>query len=237
MNPPPLVTVAIPVYNGEEHLGESIESVLAQDYPRIEVIVVDDCSDDGSAALARSYEGVRVIERPVNGKCARARNDGLGAASGEFFALQDHDDLMAPGRISLQAGHLVEHPETDVVLGMEEVFVEEGGRLNTGIAAPRPVAMAGEEETIAFHPPTMMGRTKLLRRFGFDESVDYAEDLDLYLRLMEDPEAPVERLPEVVTRRRFHAGNITRDGERARLAFALVVRRRIERKRAAAAES
>jgi glycosyltransferase involved in cell wall biosynthesis len=231
----PLVSVLIPVYNGEAHLGEAIESVLSQDYPRIEVIVIDDASADRSAEIARAYDGVRVIERPVNGMVARARNDGLAEASGEFVALLDHDDLMTEVRIPVQAGHLIEHPETDVVLGMEQVFVEEGGKINTGVSAPRPNASPGEEAVIAYHPPTLMARTAVLRRFGFDEGVDFADDLDLCLRLMEDPEVGVERMQTVVTLRRFHPNNITRDEQRARIAFARAVKRRIERKRAAAA--
>ncbi|MBI4573499.1 MAG: glycosyltransferase family 2 protein, partial [candidate division NC10 bacterium] len=106
----PLVSVILPVYNGERFLAAAIASILAQDYQPIEVIVVDDGSTDGTAAIARSFQGVRYLYQPNQGP-AFARNAGIAVARGAFIAFLDADDLMVPTRLSVQAGYLLAHPE------------------------------------------------------------------------------------------------------------------------------
>ena len=91
-----LVTVMIGVYNAEAYVAEAIESVLAQSYSPIELIVVDDGSDDGSGDVARSYgERLTYIRQERQGNGA-ARNTAVGAARGDFFAFLDADDLWLP---------------------------------------------------------------------------------------------------------------------------------------------
>jgi glycosyltransferase involved in cell wall biosynthesis len=91
----PLVSVVTPVYNGEAFLRETLESIFAQDYEPFEVIVVDDGSTDGSAAIARSYPAARYIRQHNQGPAA-ARNAGIAAARGEFLAFVDADDVALP---------------------------------------------------------------------------------------------------------------------------------------------
>jgi len=110
----PLVSVVIPSYNAAATLPATLESVLAQTYPRIEVIVVDDGSTDAtSEVLARYASRVRTI-RQANGGLAAARNAGCTAASGSFIALLDADDLCEPERIGTQVMFMAARP--DVVL-------------------------------------------------------------------------------------------------------------------------
>jgi len=114
----PLVSVVIPSYNGAATLAATLDSVLGQTYPRIEIIVVDDGSvDDTSAVLGRYGARVRGI-RQSNGGLAAARNTGCAAAAGEFVALLDADDLCEPERIGAQALFMSAHP--DVVLSGTE---------------------------------------------------------------------------------------------------------------------
>src|SRR3954468_8267905 len=96
-----LVTVVIPVYNGERFLGEAIESALGETHQPVEVIVVDDGSTDGSAAVAESYPEARLL-RAENGGPGAARNVGVAAARGEAVANLDADDLMVPERVERQ---------------------------------------------------------------------------------------------------------------------------------------
>ena len=110
------MSVVIPVFNGERFLAEAIQSVLDQTYEPVEVIAVDDGSTDGSAAIARSFAGVQVIEQPNSGP-AGARNAGIAAARGEFLAFVDADDIVPPDKLELQVTHLREHPEVGCVLG------------------------------------------------------------------------------------------------------------------------
>ena len=95
----PLVSVVIPAYNDEGFLAATIESVLAQTYRPLEVVVVDDGSSDGTVALARSFgDPVRVVEQENKGP-AGARNTGFAAARGSIIALLDADDLWMPKRL------------------------------------------------------------------------------------------------------------------------------------------
>lgn len=229
----PLVSVVIPCFNGERFLGEAIDSVLAQSYAPIELIIVDDASGDCSLELAYSYEGTIVIARAENGGVAVARNEGLARASGEYFGLLDQDDLMVADRLERQVGFLLTHPEVDAVLGTEEVFVESDGDPNTGPALNRHRNGQGEFDVEAYYPPSVLIKTSDLRRTGgFDTTVDFADDLDLILRLREDPTIEIEFRDEIAVRRRFHASNQIRDAKRARRAVAMAFKRRIERTRA-----
>ena len=99
---PGLISCVIPVFNGERYLGEALESVLAQSYQPLEVIVVDDGSTDETAEVARRYgERVRYVWQPNAGETA-ARNLGLTAAHGEFIAFLDADDVWDSEKLERQ---------------------------------------------------------------------------------------------------------------------------------------
>lgn len=99
----PLVTVVVPVYNVKEYLAPSVESLLGQDYPNLEILLVDDGSTDGSGALCDQYAArdprVRVLHQENQGQAA-ARNHGVAQARGEYTAFIDSDDYVAPNYIS-----------------------------------------------------------------------------------------------------------------------------------------
>jgi glycosyltransferase involved in cell wall biosynthesis len=173
--PPALVSVVVPVYNGARYLGPALESLLAQDYEPIEVIVVDDGSNDGSGDVARSFGGVRVCEQ-ANAGPAAARNVGIAAATGEFVAFHDADDLVPPTRLTLQLDYLTRHPEIDCVLGRQE-WIDPPPWLTRD-------AVYGELGGI----PTSSAvyRAPVLRELGgFDVSLRTGEDIDLLIRLRE----------------------------------------------------
>jgi glycosyltransferase involved in cell wall biosynthesis len=107
----PLVSVVIPTYNRGYVIGEALESVMAQTYPRLEVIVVDDGStDDTAEVVARFGERVRYVRQDNQG-LAGARNTGLAHSSGEYVAWFDSDDLCAPGKLALQVAYLQRRPD------------------------------------------------------------------------------------------------------------------------------
>lgn len=114
----PLVSVVIPAYRAAATISETLESVFAQDYPKVEIVVVDDGStDDTRAVLDRFGDRVRTISKP-NGGLASARNVGVRAARGEIIAVLDADDLCTPDRLSLQVRVFNQFP--DVVLSATE---------------------------------------------------------------------------------------------------------------------
>lgn len=118
----PLISVMIGVYNGAAYLGEAIDSVLAQDYRPLELIVVDDGSDDGSGDVARQYPEVRCVSQERRGAGA-ARNAGVELAGGDFFAFLDADDRFTPGKLARQMEALAADPALEAVFGHVREFV------------------------------------------------------------------------------------------------------------------
>lgn len=214
----PLVSVVTPVFNGELFLAEAIESVLAQTYRPLELIIVDDGSTDGSAAIARSFQGVRLIEQEHAGPGA-ARNRGVAASAGELLAFLDADDLMPPDKLELQAGYLSTHPEVGCVLGRQELITE-------GWSDPPPPAFAPPMspdlhpellERGSLQPLSLMARRSLFDKVG-EFSTEFGEDLDWLARVWGSG-ARVEILDAVVVCRRVHDANLTHATRASRLAM------------------
>src|ERR1044072_1539908 len=96
----PTVSCVIAVYNGQAYLRESIDSLLAQEYAHVEIVVVDDGSTDGTAGIIEQYgDRIRAIHQPNAGVSA-ARNRGVAASSGQLLCFLDADDLLDPRKIS-----------------------------------------------------------------------------------------------------------------------------------------
>jgi glycosyltransferase involved in cell wall biosynthesis len=109
------VSVVVPAFNAERSLRRCIESVLGQTYPNRELIIVDDGSSDGTAAIAASYgERITLISQENHGECA-ARNAGFSLACGEYITFVDHDDYWDPSFLEACVGFLATHPEAVAV--------------------------------------------------------------------------------------------------------------------------
>ncbi len=239
MSSKPLVSVVIPAYNAERFLAAAIESVLAQTYAPLETIVVDDGSSDRSAAIARGFGEVTVIEQE-NGGPSAARNRGFAASRGELIAFHDSDDEMTPDKLEVQVGHLLAHPEIGCVLAEQEVLVEPGAELPFWIEGskvptvmpPRPAELADEPMV---HPMTMVVRRQAFEQVGdFDPSMRAAEDFDWMLRASEEG-VEIARLSDVLLRRRVHPDSLTQDAAASRAGLFRAFKGRIERHRARAA--
>jgi glycosyltransferase involved in cell wall biosynthesis len=151
-----LISCIVPVYNSERYLGETLDSILAQTYRPLEIIVVDDGSTDGTAAVAAGYgHRVRYV-RQANAGEAAARNRGLNVAEGEFVAFDDADDLWHPEKLERQVARLEHRPEIDLSFTSFENFwipelAEEELRFRSGVRAWWGVDENGE---ILDLPPT-----------------------------------------------------------------------------------
>ncbi|WP_454778557.1 glycosyltransferase family 2 protein [Georgenia muralis] len=118
----PLVTVVVPLHNGAEYLGETLDSIAAQTYKAIEVVVVDDGSTDRSIEVARAHRvGARILEQKHLG-VAVARNRGLAEASGKWITFLDQDDLWHPERIARLVDWLGDHQDQRIVITTEIAF-------------------------------------------------------------------------------------------------------------------
>jgi glycosyltransferase involved in cell wall biosynthesis len=120
-----LVSIVVPVFNGERFLAECLDSLVAQDHPTIEIVVVDDGSTDGSAAVAARYPEVRLLQRAHEGVGA-TRNAGIAAATGSLIGFCDADDWWKPHKASVQVAYLAAHPEVDIALCRQDTHLEPG---------------------------------------------------------------------------------------------------------------
>jgi len=228
-DPSGLVSAIIPVYNGERYLAEAIESVLAQEHNSLELIVVDDGSRDGSAAIARRFPAVRYRYQP-NGGIGAARNLGLQLARGRFIAFLDADDVWAPGKLAAQVQAFAADPRLDIVSGHVEQFRSPDLDEVTArrIRFPRELlpgysfgAMLIKREAFLRVGPVSTVRTKA-------ECVDWClRATDLGLR--------VAMLPDVLLRRRLHDGNHSLEHRRSLGDYAHALKASLDRRRSATA--
>jgi glycosyltransferase involved in cell wall biosynthesis len=199
------VSVVIPAYNAQATLARALESVLAQTRPADEIIVVDDASTDGTAALATSYAGHRVIllSRPECRGAAAARNAGIRAANGTWIAFLDADDEWLPGKLERQAAAVSAAREASFVFCASEEF-SPGGRSLGDTFRGDPVTTGSEawKALLACNfvqTSTVVARRALLLQLGgFDETLKVAEDQDMWIRLA--LAGPPAYVPESVVR-------------------------------------
>jgi glycosyltransferase involved in cell wall biosynthesis len=199
------VSVVIPTHNRAAYLPEALDSVFAQNMPNLEVIVVHDQSmDDTAAVLARYGNRIRVVSRPTpSSSPARARNDGLELATGEYVAFLDSDDVWVAGKLALQLAMLDRDRECGFVFG-NVVFVDNGIESPPAVAAgqlPSGWILEALARDNFVHPSTLVVRRTLIERVGrFNESA-WADDYDFLLRIarlargaaVDDPLALVRR--------------------------------------------
>jgi glycosyltransferase involved in cell wall biosynthesis len=201
----PEVSVIIPTFNRRAMLLEAIDSVLAQSFTEFELIVIDDGSTDGTAEyLARLDETIRV-ERIEHRGPAAARNRGVALARAPLIAFLDSDDLWAPTKLERQLAFMSTNPDC-AISQTNEIWIRNGRRVNPGVRHRKrggDIFIDSLRTCLISMSSTMM-RTDLFRSLGgFDESMDAAEDYDLWLRILIDHEAGLLDEP-LVTRRGGH---------------------------------
>jgi glycosyltransferase involved in cell wall biosynthesis len=203
----PLVSCVVAVYNGERYLREALDSILAQTYRPLEVIVVDDGSTDGTAALAASYGAAITLLRQARGGHAAARNRGIEAARGDFVAFLDADDLWHAEKLTRQVERFRERPELEASVTliqnfwMPELDAEAEELRGQRRGGPLP----------GYSPVTLLARRDLFRWLGlFDTALRHGAVTAWFVRARERG-ALIELLPEVLVRRRMHASSFSRE--------------------------
>lgn len=208
----PLLSVILPVHNCRRYLAAAIASITAQSHRDFEFILVDDGSTDGSAGVidraAAADPRLRVIRRPNTG-IVGALNDGLAAATGEFIARMDGDDLAEPARFAAQLAWLQAHPAC-VAVGSAVWFIDPDGAVIDFYAPPcahdaiETQLLRGNGGAI-IHPALMLRRAAVTAIRGYRRKYDRAEDLDLFLRLAQL--GTLANLPIPLLRYRLHAAS------------------------------
>jgi len=204
----PLVTVQMPVYNGQEYLAETIESILNQTFRDFEFLMLDDGSTDESLNLLRSYaekdSRIHVITRENRG-LGETQRELAESANGEFIAQMDQDDVSMLNRLELQVDFLRKNPNVAVVGGAYQM-IDGAGRYLTTLKQPISnteiqALILGGHCAIA-HSGAMMRSADIKSIGGYDKNFNTATDLDLWLRLGEVGE--LANLSDVVFKYRLH---------------------------------
>jgi glycosyltransferase involved in cell wall biosynthesis len=225
------VSVIIPAWNAERYIGDTIESALGQTLAAEEIIVVDDGSTDGTAALARSYPApVTVVSERVGGPGA-ARNLGASRSRGEWLAFLDADDLWLPEKLERQLAKA--GPDTALICS-DRYNIGERGALPAVQGTIQPQVDGDVFEHLLQDGNFITTSTVVLRRAVFDEMGGFSgdarlvgtEDWDLWMRVT--ARYPIAACTEPLTRYRLHAGGLSRRVEHMLQSRELVVERALD---------
>lgn len=213
----PLVSVITAAFNMGHYLPEAIESVLKQDYPNIELIVVNDGSTDDTCEILGKYGNdprVKIIHQENKGQTA-AKNRGFAEAKGELIAFCDADNRWLPGKLKLQVPLLMNNPGVGVVYGDIILIDGSGNRkppTRTKRYSGKITARLLRDNFVTFNT-TLISRELMQEMNGFDESLRMAIDYDLWLRISLDHEFLF--VPEPLVEYRIWEGQMShRTGER-----------------------
>jgi glycosyltransferase involved in cell wall biosynthesis len=221
-----LVTVIVPVYNGEKYLKEALDTIFAQTHPLVEVVVIDDGSTDGTAEIAANFGSKVHIIRKQNGGIGAARNIGVEAATGDYIAFLDADDLWTESKLLQQLQLFRKDPALDMVFGEVAQFFS-------------PDMDPASLEKYRSLPPQMkcqFAGTMLIKRTSFEKvglfstTLQVGEYIDWYCRAQE-LKLKQGVLPELVLKRRIHGANTTLQRRDSRSDYLRILHESLQRRR------
>lgn len=182
MGEDPLVSIVTPVYNLADFIEETVLSVLNQDYPRIEYIVMDGGSTDGTLEILAKYrDRLRVISQADRGT-ADAINQGFRLSRGEIFAFLNADDTYLPGAVRTAVECLAAHPEAGGVYGEANWVAEDGRFIERYPTRPFDPALLAHECYIC-QPACFLRRETFLNAGLLDPDLECVFDYDLWIRV------------------------------------------------------
>jgi glycosyltransferase involved in cell wall biosynthesis len=224
----PLVSCIVPVFNGERYIREALDSIFAQTYRPLEIIVADDGSTDNTAVLVGSYgDRVRCLGQNNQGPAA-ARNLGICAGKGEFIAFLDADDLWHREKLERQMARFQARPELEHCVAhaqnfwIAEMDAEAEKYQRHRISQPLPGYVTG----------TLLARRAIFDAVGlFNPALAHGDSTDWFLRAAERG-AVMELFSDVLLFRRLHPANRSRVlAERSRDEFLKLLKLSLDRKR------
>lgn len=216
----PLVSVLMPVYNGEKYLKEAIESILNQTYTNFEFIIINDGSTDKSEEIILSYTDTRInyISNSANIKLIKTLNVGLNAATGKYICRMDADDISLQNRIELQVDFMENHPKY-VLAGTYVNTINELGQLQ------KTIEYYTQDEDLRFamihycpfiHPSVIL-RSDILKKTNFHYLEDYIHAEDYHLWTILANEGKVANIPLYLLNYRVHPEQISSVNEQFQL--------------------
>lgn len=224
--PQPTVSVVIPVFNCEAYIWEAVESVLAQTYPSVDIIVIDDGSNDGSAKVLAGFGDSITYHFQENRGLGAARNSGLDMAQGEYIAFIDSDDRWLPDKIELQMSYMLEHSETDIIFTHIRQFFSPDIASSLRRKLQIPVV-----ELPGLFATTCLATSECFRRAGqFATDLRVGEFIDWYTRAL-DSGLKSHLMDDVLAERRIHNDNMGTREKDSRADYLKVLRMSLQRKR------
>ncbi len=216
---PPLVSVCISAYNHEAYIAEAIDSVLAQSYPNIEIVVIDDASTDRTASVVRDYaarfpERVRAIFLEENEGPSRASNRAFATLKGDYVAFLGSDDRMLPARILRQVEFLTEN-SGHVAVFTDITAIDANGQRIAGSADAeqlfnQPITHLHRQlltGNFLNAPSAMVRRADLMALGGYSPLLRYVQDYELWVRLLQ--RGDIGKLAEPLVEYRVHGANLS----------------------------
>jgi len=217
----PRISVIIPVYNGDRFLGDAIASVIHQSLRPYEIIVVDDGSEDGTAAIAQSYTQVKYFFQSNRGVSA-ARNSGIDLSTGSILTFLDHDDLMLPDSLKNRIDFLIQNPHIQCLIAKHESFQDKA-------AGNQKWIKPDEFDAAHFGFGYLMVRRSFFEIVGkFNPEITMCENIDLLIRAQKMG-VHFTKFPEVVVKKRVHAANVSRNVDSAQLSLLRIIQTSIHK--------
>lgn len=209
----PEISLIMSVYNGEDYLSEAIESVLGQTFKSFELIIINDCSTDGTAEILKSYaerdERVKVHTNEVNLRLPASLNKAMTLAQGKYIARMDADDICLENRLEVQYDFMEKNPH--VALSSCRFMTLKNGAYASGGCGGRGSNEDIKALLLVTNPilhPGIIARAEIIKALGYDKSFTCTEDLELWTRFVMSG-YNVEIIPEYLMIYRLHDKQIT----------------------------
>ncbi len=213
MNKTPEISLIMSVYNGEDYLAETLDSILAQTFDSWELVVINDCSTDSTAEILEKYalkdERVKVYPNEVNLRLPKSLNRAISLSQGKYIARMDADDICMSDRLEKQYAYMEANP--DVHLSSCKFFTLKNGVCASGGSGGRCDFNALKAMLLVTNPilhPGVIARAEVMRELLYDTTLTCTEDLDLWTRMVSKGYR-MEILPEYLLMYRLHDKQIT----------------------------
>ncbi len=209
------VSVLLPVKDGEKYLAEAIDSILAQTHQHLELIIINDGSQDGTEEIIQGYSDARIVslQHETSKGLPASLNEAIKLATGSYLARMDADDVAFPERIEKQVGYLETHPQIGLI-GTWAVRIDGAGKRQSHIYRT-PVS----SEAILFRAcfanpfvhPSVMARAEVFKTHLYNEAYRRSQDFELWSRILFVSGVRAANLPEPLLSYRQHGTSLTKN--------------------------
>lgn len=185
-----LISVVIPAYNAEKTIDKAIQSAIGQTYPDLEVVIIDDCSQDGTVKIATDYaktdDRIRVLQNQTNRGVAFSRNRGVEEAKGEWIAFLDSDDRWDMAKLEKQAALLEENPSCPLCFTGSAFENGEGLRCSYTLPVPEKIKYHDLLKQNLISCSSVLVKKEILIKFPMKSDPKIHEDLATWLKILQD---------------------------------------------------